>query len=136
MLSCDVGTGYDLMENTPKRLKRLIREWAGVAHDRELSTALVKLDAQFDRWKRGEITAWDLNDHIHRFHDGASREIWKTYATNRLEPAVAFAVATGILRREEVPPELGQHLAALIEFYEADRSASSHEPSPTRSNSA
>lgn len=77
----------------------------------------------------------DLNDLIHRFHDGASREIWKTYATNRLEPAVAFAVASRILRREELPPELVQHLAGLIEFYEGERSASSHEPPPTRSNS-
>ncbi len=107
-----------------KRLKRLVREWAAVAHDRELSKALAELYAQFDRWQRGEITAWDLNDLIHRFHDGASREIWKTYATNRLEPAVALAVATGILRREEAPPELVQHLAGLIEFYEAERSVS------------
>jgi len=107
-----------------KRLKRLVREWAGIAHDRELSKALLELHTHFDQWKRGEITAWDLNDFIHRFHDGASREIWKTYATDRLEPAVAFAVATGILRREEVPPELVQHLAGLIEFYEAERSAS------------
>jgi hypothetical protein len=112
------------MENAPKRLRRLIREWAGIAHDRALSKALLELHAQFDRWKRGEITAWDLNDLIQRFHDGASREIWKTYATNRLEPAVAFAVATDILRREELPPELVQHLAGLIEFYEAERSAS------------
>lgn len=112
------------MENAPKRLKRLIREWAGVAHDRELSKGLLELYGHFDGWKRGEIAASDLNDLIHRFHDGASREIWKTYATNRLEPAVAFAVATGILRREELPPELVQHLAGLIEFYEAERSAS------------
>lgn len=107
-----------------KRLKRLVREWAGIAHDRELSKALLELHTHFDQWKRGEITAWDLNDFIHRFHDGASREIWKTYATNRLEPAVAFAVATAVLRREEVPPELVQHLAGLIEFYDAERSAS------------
>jgi len=121
--------------DTSKRLKRLVRHWAGIAHDRELSKALVELHTQFDRWKRGEIAAWNLNDFIHRFHDGASREIWKTYATNRLEPAVAFAVATGVLRREELPPELVQHLAGLIEFSEAERSASSREPSPNRSMS-
>jgi hypothetical protein len=98
--------------------------WAVIAHDRELSKGLLELSSQFDRWKRGDISASDLNDLIHRFHDGASREIWKTYATNRLEPAVAFAVAKGILRRDEVPPELVQHLAGLIEFYETEQSAS------------
>lgn len=112
------------MEQAPKQLKRLVREWARIAHDRELSKALLELHTHFDRWRRGEITAWDLNDLIHRFHDGAAREIWKAYATNRLEPAIACAVATRILQREELPPELVQHLARLIEFYEAERSAS------------
>jgi len=112
------------MRDIPKGLKRLVREWAAVAHDRELAKALLALGAQFERWQQGEITAADLNDLIHQFHQGTSREIWKKYATNHLEPAVAFAVATGILRREELPPELLQHAAGLIEFYEAEQPAS------------
>jgi hypothetical protein len=112
------------MQDTPKKLKRLVREWAAVAHDRELAKALLALGTQFERWQRGEISAADLNDLIHQFHQGTSREIWKKYATNHLEPAVGFAVATGILRREEVPPELLQHVAGLIQFYEAEQPAS------------
>jgi hypothetical protein len=77
-------------------------------------------EAQFERWQRGEIAAADLNDLIHQFHQGASREIWNKYATNRLEPAIGSAVAAGILRREELPEELLGHVAAVIEFYEAD----------------
>lgn len=113
-----------LMQDTPKRLKRLVREWAAVAHDRELSKALLDLRAHFEAWQRGEITAADLNDLIHQFHQGGSREIWKKYATNHLEPAIGLAVATGILRQEELPPELLQHVAGLIEFYAAEHSAS------------
>jgi hypothetical protein len=64
-----------------------------------------------------------LNDVVHQFHDSASREIWKRYATNHLEPAVALAVTVGVLRKEELPRELLQHIAGLIEFYEADQSA-------------
>jgi len=109
-----------LMQDTPKRIKRSVREWAGIAHDRELGKALLDLRAQFDRLKRREISAVELNDLIHRFHDGVSRDIWKKYATNHLEPALGFAVATGILRREELSPELVQHIAGLIEFYEAE----------------
>ena len=111
------------MQDTPKRIKRLVREWAGIAHDRELTKALLDLGVHFDRWQRGEITAADLNDLVHRYHQGASREIWKTYATTHLEPAVGFAVATGILRREELPPDLLQHVGGLIEFYEAEQPA-------------
>ena len=112
------------MQDTPKRIERLVGEWAGIAHDRELSAALLELRDHFDRWQRGEITAADLNDLIHRYHQDASREIWKHYATNRLEPAVGFAVATGILRREEVPPELLQHIAGWVAFYEDEQPAS------------
>ena len=112
------------MRDTPKRIKRLVREWAGVAHDRDLRKALGEVRVQFWRWERGDISSFELNEFVHQFHDGKSREIWKRYATNHLEPAVASAVAAGILRREELPTELLQHIAGLIEFYEADQSAS------------
>ena len=110
-----------VVEHSPKRMNRLVREWAAVAHDRELAKALRDLRSEFDRWQRGEIGAAALNDLIHRFHDGASREIWKRYATNRLEPALAWAVSTGILRRDELPAELLRHIAGLVEFYESDQ---------------
>lgn len=106
------------MQDTPKAIKRLIREWAGIAHDRELSKALLELRTQFDRWQRAEINAVELNELIHRFHDGDSREIWKKYATNHLEPALGLAIASEILRREELPPLLLQYLARFIELYE------------------
>lgn len=112
------------MPDAPKRIKRLVREWAGVAHDRDLRQALSDLRAQFDRWSRGEIDSFELNNLVHRFHQDTSREIWKRYATTHLEPAVASAVAAGVLRKEELPDELVQHLAALIEFYQHDLSTS------------
>jgi hypothetical protein len=110
------------MQDLPKHLKRLVREWAHIAHDRELREALADLRGQFGRWERNEIGSFDLNDLVHQFHDGVSREIWKRYATNHLEPAIASAVVAGILRKEELPPDLLKHISNLIEFYEADRS--------------
>ena len=106
------------MQDLSKQLKRLVREWAGIAHDRELAKALLELDGHFERWKRHEIDAFELNELVHRFHNGVAREIWKTYAANHLEPAVASGVASGILRREELPEQLLQHVAGLIAFYE------------------
>ena len=111
------------MHDTPKRIKRLVREWAGVAHERDLHNALSELGAQFDRWARREIDSFELNDTIHRFHQVTSRNIWKRYETSHLEPAVAAAVVAGVLRRTELPSELLLHIAGVIEFYEADQSA-------------
>ena len=102
----------------------MIREWAGVAHDRDSRDALTELRAQFDRWDRSEIDSFELNDLVHKYHDGTSREIWKRYATSHLAPAVASAVAAGVLRRDELPEELAQHIAGLIDFYQHEFSAS------------
>ena len=112
------------MQEVPKRIKRLVREWAGIAHDRDLRKALSELRAHFDLWERSEIDAFELNDLVHRFHHDASRQIWKRYATTHLEPAVASAVAAGVLRKEELPAELVQHLTGLIDFFEQDLSVS------------
>lgn len=111
------------MHETSKRIRRLVRDWAGVAHERDLRKALDEVRAQFDRWERQEISSFALNEIVHHFHQESSRDIWKRYATNHLEPAIASAVVAGIIRREELPPELLQHIATLIEFYEADQSA-------------
>jgi hypothetical protein len=109
------------LHHTPKHIKRLVREWSAVAHERDLRLALSELRSQFDLWERGQITSYDLDGVVHRYHDGAAREIWKRYPADHLEPAVASAVVAGILRREELPPELLRHLAALIDFYQADQ---------------
>ena len=93
MTGSDVGSSR--AQNTPKRMKRLVRQWAGIAHDRDLRRALSELRVEFDRWDRGEIESFELNKAIHEFHDGTSREIWKRYATSHLEQAVASAVAAG-----------------------------------------
>ena len=109
------------MQEIPKRIKRMIREWSGVAHERDLRDALKELRAQFDRWERGEIDSFELNEIVHKHHDGASREIWKRYATSHLSPAVASAIAAGVLRTDELPSELVQHLTGLIELYKNDQ---------------
>lgn len=112
------------MQEVPKRIRRLVREWAGIAHDRELRKTLSELRGQFDRWERGEIDSFELNELVHRFHQDTAREIWKRYATTHLEAAVASAVAAGVLRKEELPAELVQQIAGLVEFYEHDLSTS------------
>jgi hypothetical protein len=112
------------MAESPERIKRQVREWAAIAHERDLREALGELRGHFARWERGEIDSFELNQRVHRFHQDASREIWKRYSRNPLEPAVASAVAAGVIRRDELTPELLNHIAGMIEFYERDFSAS------------
>jgi hypothetical protein len=100
-----------------KATKRKLRQLAGEAYRRELGAELSKLEAEFARWRRGEIDPFELSDRIHRFHDGASRELYVLY--NRLHPSqsAARAVALQILQEAELPSELLEALEHPLHFY-------------------
>jgi hypothetical protein len=106
------------MPEIPKRLKKLLRTCAGEAHEEELRRALVPLAEAFDRWKRGDIASWELSNLIHRFHQGPARELFVKYDTNHLEAPVAHAIVTGVLDKDQISPELLEHLAKWFKFYE------------------
>jgi hypothetical protein len=110
----------------PKHLKRLLHEHVGLAHEEELRRALLPLAEDFDRWRRGEMGSGELSHRIHVFHEGPAREVWTSY--NQVPPdlAVAFAIRRGVLQRENVPPELLEHLGPALDFY-----ASQHAEVPT-----
>ena len=101
----------------PKRIKRLLREFAAKAHEEELRRALTPLANAFERWSRGEADSFELSDLIHGFHQGPSRDLFVRYTRRPHDPAVAYAIATGIINRQEVPEDLLEHLAPVLEFY-------------------
>ena len=99
-----------------KKQKAELRRLAGLAHERELSAALSNLESEFGRWRRGEISVFELNDRIHRFHHGVSRDLYKLYDPRDAEIVVPGAIARGTLKEQEVDPALLKNLAELIEF--------------------
>jgi hypothetical protein len=118
------------MAEIPKRLKRLLRTYAGEAHEEEFRGALLPLAQAFDRWKRGDIASWELSNLIHKFHQGPARDLFVKYDTNHLEAPVAHAIVTGVLAKDKIPSELLQHLATWIKFYEeseADGNTQDHD---------
>jgi len=102
------------MADTPKRIKRLLRGYAGAAHEEELRRALLPVSEAFAQWARRELGSGELSEIIHRFHQGPARELWVRYNTSHLEMPVAFAITTGVLARETVPAELLEHLAGAL----------------------
>jgi hypothetical protein len=57
------------MADAPKRIKRLLREYAAAAHEEELRRALLPVSEGFKRWERG----------------GPARDLWARYNTPHLE---------------------------------------------------
>lgn len=112
------------MPDAPKRIKRLLREYAAAAHEEDLRRALLPVSEAFKRWERGELGSGELSEIIHRFHQGPARDLWLRYDTSHLETPVALAITTDLLPRETIPGELLEHLAGALRFYEEGPAAS------------
>jgi hypothetical protein len=108
---------------TPKRIKRLLREHAELAHEEELRRALLPLAAAFDEWKAGRLSSGELSDRIYEFHQGPSRELFSRYDNRWLDMPVAYAIVRGILDKTQVPPELLDYLQRHLAFYESQETA-------------
>lgn len=96
---------------------KTLRKLAGLAYERELTRELEALGRQFDRWREGGISCWDLTDRIHEFHDGASRELFKRYNYSKPEFTVPQALAENILSEDEIPRVVLDRIRKAIDFY-------------------
>jgi len=85
-----------------KKQKKHIREIAGVAYEREMAAALDTLLAVFQKWKKGTANPFDVNEAIHKYHDGRSRDLYKQYVMGDADMAVMLALARGALKIEEL----------------------------------
>ena len=103
--------GRDLTKAQRRELRRI----AGLAHDRELAAALATVEEQFRRWRSGEIGPQDLNEAIHRFHQGPSRQLWLRYSDGLVEFAALDAVQRGVVAASEVAPEVLDILKPRLE---------------------
>ncbi len=107
------------------RLERSqLRKLSMKAYERELSQELSHLEAEFTKWEEGKIDSFQLSNIIHEFHDGASRDLYKQYTMVSPHLMVAYALVEGILREEEIQPEILKKLGQAIEFYRLDRGES------------
>jgi hypothetical protein len=88
-----------------------------MAYERDLSAPLATLEAEFKRWRKSEIDAFELSAAIHRFHKGPARELFGKYLEDNLEWSVALAIHRGLISEGEAGAEalaaLERHLAFL-----------------------
>jgi len=109
------------MNDYPKSIKRLLREFAAEAYEKELSRELTRLDESFAEWRGGKINSGELSDRIHQYETGASRELFNKYNEGKNDFNVAYAIVTGILNREDVPEELIQAIDKHLRFYQSQK---------------
>ena len=111
------------MNDYPKSIKRLLREFAAEAYEKELSRELARLDKSFSEWRDGNINSGELSHRIHQYEIGASRELFNKYNEGENDFNVAYAIVTGLLNRQDVPAELIEAIDKQISFYESLKDA-------------
>lgn len=82
--------------------RKELRKLSGLAYERELAKALESLEEKFDQWRKDEITAFELESSIHKFHNGIARNLWSFYTNGDSEMIVAHAITKGIIAKTEV----------------------------------
>jgi hypothetical protein len=105
------------MRETPKALKKELRDHVERAWEAEMRASLGALAVSFDEWRAGNLSSADLNDAIHQYHNGPAREIWKRFSAKDPKVPLAHAVAVGLVEEATLSPEVRAHIASLVEFF-------------------
>ena len=101
------GVGVAAMaDRWSKKQRRELRALQGLAWERELEEALRLLRSDFEAWAKGETSAFELSEHIHKFHNGRSRELFNMYAGSLDNWWVGHTVAKGVIDESELSDDL------------------------------
>ena len=88
-----------------KSLKKEMRRIAGIAYQRELDEELRAVYKDFKKWEKGALDCFQLNEIIHKFHVGVSRQLYKINMAD-VDYLAARAIGLKIIKPEEVNPVL------------------------------
>ena len=104
------------MREYPKKIRKELHRLAGIAYDRDMAKAPNELESHFKKWREGELSSHELNDQIHKYHDGIARELWRWYG---MDPdfTVPRAIADGIIMESEVSKEVMDLFCERIKNY-------------------
>ena len=97
-------------------MRKKLKELAMLVWKRELDQYIEKLAKRFDEWKEKKIDCFEINEYIHKFHDGPSRELWKKHNYFKADMIVAIGLDTGILKKEEISEDILQQIEDKIEI--------------------
>lgn len=101
-----------------KPFKKEMRRIAGIAYQREMDEELGKLYEQFKKWEKKEIDCFQLNDIIHKYHDGISRQLYKLNQMGADYLAIR-ALAKNIIKEEEADKNLIEASKDKIESFKS-----------------
>ena len=93
-----------------------MRKLFGKLYELELIEETSKLGKDFEDWNKGKISVWDINEKIHKFHNGPSRQLFVKYSSNHAPVMALFiceAIINGKIKTEELPADLSARIKSL-----------------------
>jgi hypothetical protein len=105
-----------------KKQKKHLQELSDRCYEIEMSRALDGLYDDFKKWKKDEITVWDLNERIHQYLNNAARNLNKFYeALRNPANAVARGISRGIIKMEDMQKDCHLFVKRHIEYYDNEK---------------
>lgn len=104
----DAWDGYSRV--TRARLRTLA---AKVRHA-ELEANLAKLEENFRAWRADRITAEELQERVHAFHQGPGLEWYKDALDRRPIATLVRGLGSGLLQLNELPDEARPGMARSV----------------------
>ena len=93
-------------EDLDRPTRKALRELADVARRKGETRHLEDLALKFDAWRAGTLDNAEIQDAIHRYYQGPSKD-WSTrYWNLKPDVLVALALANGILDPDDIPEDL------------------------------
>ncbi len=88
-----------------KKTRKLLRELALIAYEKDLTLSIDELYSDMNEWKKGNMTVWDIEKNIHVFHNKTARDLYRSYALSDPLFAVSIGVSKGVISLLEVPED-------------------------------
>jgi hypothetical protein len=110
-----------MLNELTKGDRKLVRELAGIAWERRLRDELLKIGVFISEMTTGKLSPFEVNDCVHQFHNGISRELFNMYSASDPWFAVCRAHYDGVLTDEDFVNASDRVRAGMRLFAEQDR---------------
>ena len=110
-----------MLNELTKGDRKLVRELAGIAWERRLRDELLKIGVFISEMTTGKLSPFEVNDCVHQFHNGISRELFNMYSASDPWFAVCRAHYDGVLTDEDFVNASDRVRAGMRLFAEQDQ---------------
>ena len=111
--------------------RKRIRQLADLAWERGLRMELRKIAEAIEEMERGRTTPFDVTDRIHRFHDGAARDLYTQFSKSLPWLDVCRAHYDHVLKDDDIADASDNIRDGIREFAtmfaRLDREAEAHD---------